>query len=306
MALLVEFFRQIHEEYLTFLRHHRGLREATLYVHRRWGGLFLEHLAKRLPGTDLSQVTIALIDEFVLPLVAKKGRGTQIQILQAVRGVLRHLQRTGRIGCDWSGFVKGPRRYRLASIPTTISADEVRRLLDSVDRGSALGRRDYAVLLLLAVYGLRAKEIADLRLEDVDWRAAILHVRRSKTARPLTLPLTGAVARALSGYIRHGRPRTNSREIFVCHHGDPTPFRKSSAVYRIVRCCFNRSGVKSPRRGPHVLRHALATHLVQRGFPLKVVGDLLGHQHSDSTLAYTKLAVDDLREVALDVPENLL
>lgn len=94
MALLIEFFRQIHEEYLTFLKHHHGLRDATLYVRRRWGGLFLEHLAKRL-DTQLSQITIALIDDFVLPLVAKKGRRTQSQILQAVRGVLRHLQRTG-------------------------------------------------------------------------------------------------------------------------------------------------------------------------------------------------------------------
>ncbi len=296
-------FPELLEEYLTFLKHHRGLRDATLYFHRRWGEAFLQHLAKRLPKADLGQLTIALIDEFVLPLVRTTGRGTQIQVLQAVRGLLRHLQRTGRVEWDWSRFVQGPRRYHLASLPATISAEEVRQLLASVDRRSAVGRRDYAILLLLAVYGLRAKEITDICLDDVDWRAAVFRVRRSKTSRPLVLPLTRAAAHALAIYIRRGRPRTDSREIFVCHHGAPTPFRKSSAVYRIVRRAFDRAAVASSRRGPHVLRHALATHLVQRGFPLKVVGDLLGHQHPDSTLVYTKLAVDDLREVALDAPE---
>jgi integrase/recombinase XerD len=303
MAFAAVGFPELLEEYLAFLQHHRGLREATLYFQRRWGGQFLQHLATHLPQGDLTQLTIPVIDDFVRPFVRTVGRGTQSQLIQAVRGVLRHLHRTARVAQDWSRFVQGPRRYRLASLPTTISVDEVRRLLSSIDRRTAIGRRNYGMLLLLAVYGLRAREVVDLRLDDLDWRAGIIRVQRSKTSRPLVLPLTLAVGRALVAYLQRGRPRTDAREIFVRHHGTPVAFRKSSTVYGVVRRAFDRAQVRSARRGPHVLRHALATHLVQRGFALKVVGDLLGHQHPDSTVPYTKLAVEDLREVALEVPE---
>ncbi len=304
MASYPESFPGLLEEYLTFLQRHRGLREATLYSHRRWGKRFLHHLAEHLPDRDLARLTVPIVDAFVLPLARTVGRATQWQVIQAVRGVLRHLHRTGRVVEDWSRFVQGPRRYRLASIPTTISLDEVRRLLTTIDRRSAMGRRDYAILLLLAVYGLRAREVVDLGVNDIDWRAGIIRVQRSKTSRPLVLPLTSAVGSALVSYLRRGRPCTDVREIFVCHRGAPCPFRKSSAVYRIVRRAFDRASIRSVRRGPHVLRHALATHLVQRGFALKVASDLLGHQHPDSTVSYTKLAIEDLREVALEVPES--
>lgn len=132
----------------------------------------------------------------------------------------------GRVAADWSRFVQGPRRYRLASVPTTISTDEVHRLLTTVDRRSAVGRRNYAIPLLLAVFGLRAREVVDLRLDDINWRAGIVGVQRSKTSRPLVLPLTAAVGRALVTYLQHGRPRTDAREIFVRHDGRPIRFRK--------------------------------------------------------------------------------
>jgi integrase/recombinase XerD len=144
-------------------------------------------------------------------------------MIQAVRGVLRHLHRTGRVVEDCSRFIQGPRRYRLASIPTTISVDEVRRLLATIDRRSAIGRRNYAILLLLAVYGLRAREVVDLRVHDVDWRGGVIRVRRSKTSRPLVLPLTSAVGNALAAYLRCGRPPTDAREIFVRHHTGDGP-----------------------------------------------------------------------------------
>jgi site-specific recombinase XerD len=296
-------FAALLDEYLAFLAHHRGLREATLYFHRRWGRQFLAHLASHLPDGDVRALTIAIIDDFTRPLARAVGRGTQSQLVQVVRGLLRHLHRTGRTGQDWSRFVQVPRRYRLATLPATISLDEVRRLLAAVDQDSAVGRRNHAILLLLAVYGLRAREVVDLRVDDIDWRARLLRVRRSKTGRPLVLPLTAAVEQAVVAYLRDDRPQTQAREIFVRHHGAPVAFRRSSLVYALVRKAFDRAQVHAMHRGPHVLRHALATHLVQRGFPLKTVGDLLGHRHPDSTLIYTKLAIEDLRDVALEVPE---
>ena len=103
------------EEYLTFLQHHRGLRDSTLSARRKWGRRFLHHLAEHLPDRDLARLTIPLVDAFVLPLARTVGRGTQSAVTQAVRGLLRHLHRTGRVAADWSRFVQAPRRYRLAS-----------------------------------------------------------------------------------------------------------------------------------------------------------------------------------------------
>jgi integrase/recombinase XerD len=291
------------DEYLAFLDHHRGLRDATLYYHRRWGRRFLRHLATHCPQGDIGRLTIPIVDEFLRRWVRRVGRGTQSQLIQVVRGLLRHLHRTGRLAHDWSTCIQGPRRYRLATIPTTISREQVKQLLGSIDRRTAIGRRHYAMVLLLAVYGLRAREVVELRLDDVDWRARVLRIHRSKTGHPLVLPLTAAVAEALAAYLRRGRPHTDVREVFVRHHGAPVAFRKSSRLYAIVRHAFEQAQIDSARRGPHVLRHALATDLVQRGFPLHAIGDVLGHQHPDSTLPYTKLALDDLRTVALEVPE---
>lgn len=304
VSVAADGFPGLLDEYLTFLRHHRGLRDATLYAHRRWGREFLQHLAVRLPRADFSALTVPLIDEFVRPRIRSAGRGTQSQVMQAVRGLLRHLHRSGRVADDLVRFVQGPRRYSLASVPTALSVDEVHRLLTCVDRASPLGRRNYAILLLLAVYGLRAREVVDLRLDDLDWRAGRVRVRRSKSSRELVLPLTAAVGRALVAYLRRGRPRTAHRELFVRHCAPYTPFRKSSAVYQVVRHALDHADIAVARRGPHVLRHTVATQLVRHGFSLKVVGDLLGHQHPDSTLPYTKLAIEDLREVALEVPES--
>jgi len=291
------------EEYLTFLRQHRGLSPATLYFHRRWGARFLQHLGGQLPGGDLRRLTPPVVDSFVLPLAPTVGRGTQVQMLQVVRGILRHLYRTGRIAQDLAPLVHGPRRYALATLPSTLGPTEVRRLLDGVDRSSARGRRDYAVLLLLATYGLRAGEVARLRLDDIDWRAALLRIQRTKVGGDLCLPLTPAAGNALLAYLRAGRPSSPHREVFVRHDAPHTAFRNSSAIYQIVRHAFDRIGLAAPHRGPHVLRHARATALVRQGCSLKVVGDLLGHRHPDSTLPYTKLAVEDLREVALEAPE---
>lgn len=245
------------DEYLAFLERHRGLREATLYYHRRWGRQFLRHLATHLPHGDIGRLTIPIVDEFVHRLVRRVGRGTQSQLLQVVRGLLRHLHRTGRLAHDWSTCIQGPRRYRLATVPTTISREQVKQLLRSVDRRTAIGRRHYAMVLLLAVYGLRAREVVELRLDDVDWRARVLRIQRSKTGHPLVLPLTAAVAEALVAYLRQGRPHTEAREIFVRHDGAAVAFRKSSRLYAVVRHAFDQAHIDSVRRGPHVLRLAL-------------------------------------------------
>lgn len=152
-------------------------------------------------------------------------------------------------------------------------------------------------LLLLAVYGLRSGEVRGLCLEDVDWRRHILRVRRSKTTRIQEYPLTHLMGQALRRYLQKARPNCNRRELFVTLHA---PFRRLSpgALYRVTACLMERLEIASPKHGPHALRHACASYLLNGGLSLKEVGDHLGHRHLSATQIYAKVDLAGLRAVA--------
>jgi site-specific recombinase XerD len=202
-------------------------------------------------------------------------------------------------------MVEGPRTYRLSEIPRAISAANVSQTLAAVDRRSMVGRRDYAMLMLLVVYGLRAREVAALTLDDVDWRSSVLHVRGRKAGHVGTYPLTPEVGEAILDYLRHGRPETPDRQIF---------FRitapHAAVTHRVVslraKTYLRRAGITVARPGSHTLRHSCAQRLVDADFSLKVIGDFLGHRHPTSTRIYSKVAIEALREVALGDGEALL
>ena len=163
-----------------------------------------------------------------------------------------------------------------------------------------MGLRDYAILQLLAVYGLRAGEISRLRLEDVDWRGDVLHVRRSKTGDHSRLPLFETVGEALIDYLRHGRPETDVREIFVRTRAPYVPMVR---IYSEVSRRIEAAGITlSGKRGPHTFRHARAVSLLRASVPRKLIGDVLGHRSTESTIPYLKLATEDLRAIALEIP----
>jgi site-specific recombinase XerD len=192
-------------------------------------------------------------------------------------------------------------------------------LLKAIDRTTPMGRRDYAMFLLIATYGLRACEIVTLTLDEVEWRAARLRISQRKTRGSLCLPLTDEVGIALLDYLRHGRPALAvrrqrvpfrggppplSRELFLRHRtpvGKLKPTAVTEAFQRWSKC----SGLAIPFQGVHCLRHSYAVHLLRSGISLKTIGDLLGHRTLESTGVYLRLAVEDLREVALDLPSGV-
>jgi integrase len=165
-----------------------------------------------------------------------------------------------------------------------------------------LGRRDYAIFLLIATYGLRTSEVAGLRLDDVEWRASRLRVRRPKTRTPLVLPLTDAVGAALLDYLRHARPpRPACRALFLRVRAPAGPLARTG-VTEAFQGWTRRSRLPIPYHGPHCLRHSLAVHLLRQGTSLKAIGDLLGHRSPESTCVYLRLDVEDLRDAALPLP----
>jgi integrase len=179
--------------------------------------------------------------------------------------------------------------------------DTVLAFLQSIDRSTPMGRRDYAMFLLVVTYGLRACEVVSLTLDDIDWRADRLCVPRRKVRSPLVLPLTPEVGAAIVAYIRDGRPRLTYREVFLRERA-PAGTLEPTVFGHVFRGRIRSSGLTIPDLGPHCLRHSLAIHLLRQGLPLKSIGDLLGHRNAESTCVYLRLHVEDLRDVALDLP----
>ena len=173
--------------------------------------------------------------------------------------------------------------------------------LNAIDRATTIGRRDYAMFLLIATYGLRTSEVVALTVDDIQWRERTIRVTRSKIGRPLLLPLTEEVGAAVIDYLQHGRPALARREVFL-RVRPPQGALQPTAVTEAFQAWTRHSGLPIPFHGPHCLRHSLAVHLLRQGTALKAIGDLLGHRSAESTCVYLRLQVDDLRDVALELP----
>src|SRR5262249_37449469 len=218
---------------------------------------------------------------------------------------LRYLHREGIVSRDWSGAVEAPTHDRLAEVPRSISWAEVRQMLESVDRRTSVGKRDYAILLLLVTYGLRAREIAVMTLDDFDWERARFRVPERKAGHFTAYPLSTVVAEAIIEYLRHARIKTDDRHLFVSSRVPYQPV-DHTVVSQMVARRLKAAGISIPRAGSHTLRHTCVQHLIDANFDMKAIGDSVGHGSPTSTEIYTKLNVEALREVALGDGEAVL
>jgi site-specific recombinase XerD len=219
----------------------------------------------------------------------------------ALRSFLQYARYRGDIRLDLAAAVPRVANWSMSSIPRAISPDQVRRLLAHINRRTALGRRDYAILLLLARLGLRAGEVAFLDLEDIDWKGASLSVR-GKGGRRTELPLPADVGEAIVAYLRHARPRSTSRRVFLRARAPVRGFLGPSAVGSMVRHALQRAGIDAPTTGAHQFRHGLATQMLRHGASLSEIGELLGHRSAETTNIYIKVDLDALRTLALPWP----
>jgi len=192
-------------------------------------------------------------------------------------------------------------QWRLSGLPETLSASEISRLLGAFDRSSATGRRDYAITRCLLDLGLRRTEVAHLQLEDVDWRTGTLAIH-GKGKRIDVLPLPPLTGQAITDYLRHGRPQTTRRELFVRHRPPVNAPAELDLVRNAVRYAAERCGLQRRIRGTHIMRHTMACRLVQRGAPFKQIADLLRHRSLDTTTIYAKIDFPALARVAQPWP----
>jgi integrase/recombinase XerD len=224
----------------------------------------------------------------------------------SIRGFLSYLQRCGAVALDLSGVVVAPRVYQHDQCPRFLTRVQIDVVLGVIDRKTLVGRRDYAMMLLLTVYGLRGVEVAHLRLEDIDWRNKQLHIRGRKSGDNTTYPLARSVDDAIVDYLRNGRPASSDREVFLSVIAPFRPLVSGAAMASHVVKYLQQAGIVAHRPGTHLFRYSCAQRLFEAGMSLKVIGDYLGHVDLHSTHRYTKIAFDRLREVALGDAEDLL
>ena len=283
----------------------RGLRPRTVEMYGA-GLRSLEAYLRRIGVERLASITPAVLSAFVVEHAPHMAFTTTRQFCGIFRVFLRYLHRDGLVATDLAASVDSPQAYRLATLPRSIPWDDVRKVLAAVDRRAPVGRRDYAILLLLMTYGLRGREVAALTLDDVDWKAQRLRVPERKAGHSSAFPLSGVVAEAMIDYLRHGRPETAAdRHVFLRMLAPRGPITHA-VVSSIARRYLLATGVHAPRLGSHTLRHTCVQRLVDEDFAFKTIGDYVGHRDARSTDIYSKVDVENLRIVALGDGEEVL
>jgi integrase/recombinase XerD len=287
------------ERYRRYLLVERGLAVSTARTRMRIAAAFLAATAGA-DGLGLERLHARQVSAFVVARCRERGPRGSRELVTALRSLLGFLQLEGLVGGELAAAVPSVAGWRLSGVPVALKAGESLLLLDSCDRETIIGRRDFAILTVLTRLGLRAGEVAALTLDDLDWRAGEIVIPNAKRRRREALPLPVDVGEAITGYLRHGRPASAlTRCVFVCV---PAPSRglSSGAVAGVAQAAGRRAGLGEI--SPHRLRHTAATDILRAGAPLAEVGQILRHRQARTTAIYAKVDLQALRLIARPWP----
>lgn len=282
--------------FATYLLREKGVAPAT---EKNYGREIAEFLRHRFRGrrVDASALRPRDLHRFVT-WRAQHVAPTRVKLaVTALRAFCQFLRFRGDTASDLASSVLTVPKWRLSTLPKSIPQEQVEQIVAQCDRRTIVGRRNFAILLLLARLGLRASEVVALTLDDIDWDAGELTVQ-GKGSRVERLPLPQDVGQALAAYLKRGRPRCSSRNVFIRTHAPFIGFSSAAAISSIVEDAIDRAGLDPPSRGAHLLRYSLATRTLGRGGSLAEIAELLRHRHPDTTALYAKVDLDALRSVA--------
>ena len=288
------------DRYEKHLRSERGLTTATIINYLPFARKFLSDRFGEGPFL-LKVVRPCDISGFILRHVRTMSCRRAQLMTTAFRSFFRFLFQRGELQVDLAPSIPTVADWRLSTLPRYITGEEVIRVLGSCDRHTATGRRDYALLLLLARLGLRAGEIVAMQLDDIDWRSGKILVR-GKGLLYDRMPLPVDVGQALAVYLRHDRPSSKTRRVFVCGKAPQRGFSGPSTVSTIVRRALDRAGLHPRFKGAHLLRHSLATSMIRSGASMSEIGEILRHRSPSTTEIYAKLDFEGLRSLAQPWP----
>jgi site-specific recombinase XerD len=273
----------------------RNMSTISLYLER-----FFSYLGAQ-SVTCVNQITPAHICGF-LRFLAGYSNQTKDHTMRTIRQFMEFCHKNSHHPENLSPYAPFIHYEKRARIPSAYSYDDVMRLLNHVDRVNPIGKRDYAILLLIARLGLRSGDVCNLKYENIDWEQNKISFTQHKTGRPLTLPLLEDVGLAIIDYLKFGRPNCDSDVIFIRHRAPMGPF-VSRSVYALVARYIGKAGLLTPNKkhGPHALRHSLASRLLEENVPLPVISEILGHANTETTAVYLSISVEQLRRCALEV-----
>ncbi|MCM1524132.1 MAG: site-specific integrase [Ruminococcus sp.] len=293
-------FRSSNDAYLAYRSEigisSKSITGTKLYLERFFR--FLNEKSIRTP----QDITLDSVFAFLKAINEHYEKTTVNHNMRAVKFYLKFCFDNGIIEQNIYENIPNINYCRQSRLPSVYTADEVRKLIDSIDFGNPCGKRDYAIVLLIARSGLRASDIADMRFSDIDWENMKIIKVQKKTGKPIELPLLNDVGDAVIDYLKNARPQSDSDHIFVKHR-PPNDCFGSSAVGAIVRRLMQHSEIKLQNRkcGSHALRHSLASRLLECGVPMPVISEILGHSDTASTMTYLRIDIASLRTCALEV-----
>ena len=292
-------FREATEAFLAYRRFQgiveRNMSAISLYLERFFGYLAAQSV------TQLSKIEGTHIHGF-LRFITGYSNVSKDHMMRTVRQFLDFCFKNGYISVDLSAYAPCVQHEKRARIPSSYSYEEVMKLLSTVDRSNPVGKRNYAILLLITRLGLRSGDVANLKFENISWGENRLSLTQHKTGRPLTLPLLEDVGLAIVDYLKFGRPSCDCHAIFV-RHRPPVVALLSGGIYNLVSSYIGKAGLlaENKKHGPHALRHSLASRLLEENIPLPVISEILGHSSTDTTAFYLSISIDKLRGCALEV-----
>lgn len=293
---------RIFEEFADYLRSERGLAPTTILRHLPVIRRFLREVCPAGDG-DLGKISRKDVIRYIECHARDWSAETGKAMCWSLRAFLRYLHYKGLNPLSLADCVPSIRRWKLTSLPTYLSAAQVRKVLDGCDRRTALGQRDYAILMMLGRLGLRANEVATLTLDDIDWRAGEMLVR-AKGRQRARMPMPPDVGAAIVAYLRGRRPTSSScRRLFLRMLAPHVGFASGCAITMIAKMALERAGIRGyAHQGAHIFRHSLATELLRSGASLSEIGRLLRHDSPDTTRIYAKVDIEALRGLSLPWP----
>src|SRR5215469_2757 len=286
-------------DFSLYLQKERALAPGTIANYLSDTRKFLAYRFRRGP-IHMSKLTVAQVVESVQHLALAGSRKRAKVMTSGLRTFLRYAQYQGLIRSNLAACVPCVACWSVASIPRGLSSEHVKRALACCDRRTGIGRRDYAILILLARLGLRAGEVCSLQLQDIDWDVGSLKVR-GKGNYSAQLPLPTDVGRAIAAYLKDGRQHSLNRSVFLKTCA-PVANLNSGTIGLIVNKALARAGINASQKGPHQFRHALATKMLRQGASLPEIGEILRHQHLQTTAIYAKVDIASLQRLALPWP----
>ena len=298
-------YEPILDAYLEWMRLYQHAADGTLKVRAHSITQFLQWLCTQATEQGLEKLSPERVEAFFLSYAKGMGRSARRSMQSALRTFLRFCLHKGYVSQALEMAVPTLRTYKLSTVPRGLSEEQMQQVLQSVDRCTDAGKRDYAILQLLYSYGVRGGQVRALQLEDINWVENQILFRALKNGKDTLLPLTLEAGQGLLDYLQKARPRLCAPQVFLTSRAPYHPLPYSSSLSAIVDRHIQAAGVDVPSKGAHAFRHGFATRMIRQGHALKSVADVLGHRHLGTTFIYTKVDFNALKQVALDWPEEV-